>query len=192
MGQSSVLIPAWNSYFQNSKFLFRELTDCRWRNAFVGNDQIYIRSGCNQGSSDISDLSSVGNHNALTCLPHHGPMHGRLIRIICSQSVLGMNTINADENFVVKHLTHRRYCGWAGESKPVAADSAAGDDDFEVGAVTKFHGNIHCTGDDGNSFAMTNAAGHLRRRRSGTQGNNFTIANNLCRSQAYTPFLSSM
>src|SRR5437667_4503383 len=111
-------------------FLCLKLSDNFCRDPFVRNYEINLRSGTDQGTSDISDLRMISHDNTLASLTHHGAMHSRLVWIICGQTALQMDTIHADKYFIVEHLTNSGNCDLTGEREPVAAHSAAGHDDF--------------------------------------------------------------
>src|SRR5690349_21370725 len=94
-----------------------------------------------------------------------------------------VDPIHADEYLVYEDLPDAFNCPRSNEREPVATQEAACDNDLQIVAVTQLHRHVYSIRQNGNSFVKTDAACTLRRRGSGADSEDVSIAYQLRRDE---------
>src|SRR5215510_3132806 len=117
----------------------------------------------------------IGKHDTLTCLTHHRPMDGCLVRIVSREAMFGVRSVNPNKGLIKKHLADVALGHITYEREPVAAQRAPGHGNLDFRQVAELHRDVDGVGDDRDSLTMTNAPRQLSGCGTGTNRDGFAV-----------------
>ena len=119
----------------------------------------------------------IGDDDLLACLAHHGAVNRGLVRVVCSDAMLDVYAIDADEYLVHKDLADAFDRRWTNEGEPVSTKKSAGNDHLQIIAMTQLHRHVHRIRQNRDPLMKADTTRHLCRRRTRADREDLAIAN---------------
>ena len=153
--------------------------------AGVGDEDVDVGDGADEGRADHGDLAGIGHHDDLLGLPYHCAENGGLVGLDGGGPAKDIDAAGPDERLIEKDAAQHFHGGGTGERKSACpAHGSSGQGDIEGGLMVQLHSDIDGVGDDANSVAMTDASGDLRGGGAGGKADGLIFADKFGGGQA--------
>src|SRR5262249_54984805 len=104
-------------------------------------------------------------------------MNSRLVRVVCGQAMLGIDTVDADEGFVHEGFFSGPLSDVADQGKPITGQRPTSHANVDVREVTQLHSDVDGVGQYSDSLSMANAPSDLGCSRAGADGDDIAVVN---------------